>query len=135
MLAQYFLAAEALGITEAEHDALVRVLGMLERGEISYHEPLWGDMTPGENFIGFNMSRFYDRTECGTVACIGGWAEYVGKLPHKALVMKRRDIPALMRLFEPCCCGSDRIRPSQAALALRNYLTLGEPRWNEVLAS
>src|SRR5690349_3894016 len=63
MLAQNFMKPEALGISESETAALIRVLGMLERGEI------------GEQH--FDMS-FY-QSHCGTIGCICGWANFVSK--------------------------------------------------------
>jgi hypothetical protein len=41
---------------------------------------------------------------------------------------------ALFRLTSTRGSGGD-ITPAQAAVALRNYLTEGEPRWEEALAA
>ena len=69
MLASNFMAPSALGISEVEFDALVKVLGMLERGEI-----------PDDQFT---MRRI--QHPCGTPACLCGWANHVSEgraFPH-----------------------------------------------------
>src|SRR5215469_16957630 len=58
MLARAFLSARDLSIIEVERDALIATLFAFERGEID----------------NFTMRRF--REECGTPACICGWANH-----------------------------------------------------------
>jgi hypothetical protein len=126
MLANSFMTAEALGITKAEQRALVRVLGMFERGEISREQYSIGSLSA---------------PSCGTPACIRGWARHVA--PGTFQVTEEH--PAeLRRLFFLLSCEDNRRvsslprfdprNPQQAAVALRNYLTTGEPRWAEALA-
>lgn len=68
-----FLTAEALGIDPNEHQALVAVLGKLERGELR-HAPLLEETTDEfGDACGFNMAQW----SCGTVMCIGGWVEHL----------------------------------------------------------
>lgn len=66
MLAQSYKTAEELGLTEKGRDALIRVLGMMDRGELKD--------TPRNCFApnGFNMSVSWYENECGTIGCIGG---------------------------------------------------------------
>lgn len=140
MLAQSFLAAEALGLVEPEHAALVTVLGMLERGELRHVAPAWpDDIDEPEGFAGlFNMQFWFSNSECGTVACIGGTAELIsGRNFRYAAALNKN----LMELFYPGyhepearIADYDKITPTQAARAIRNFLTFGEPRWAEVLA-
>lgn len=144
MLAQNFKTAESLGLLDAEFEALIKVLGMLEREEIPYSAP--GDHMRNIDFgygrpSGFNMYHFASDTDCGTVCCICGWAEFVGRLEPKSLVMKRFRTPGLEELFDPPAVRDlprghhiKDINPSQAAIALRNYLTFGEARWADALA-
>lgn len=128
MLAQNFKTAAELGITDPEFDALSQVLGMLERNELAYHRSLMPIVANG-----FNMGLIHRHDHCGTVACIYGWA----KTLHKSFMGGRTD--NLMDLF----CGEGRpagfelrdITDEQAAIALRNYLTHGEPRWAETLSA
>jgi hypothetical protein len=80
--------------------------------------------------IYFNMDMWASRAHCGTIMCIGGTAEFLMKEEFG-------DEPEqLYRLFHP---DTDipwpDITPNQAAIALRNYLTHGEPRWDEALAA
>ena len=69
MLANNFMTPSALGISDAELDALVKVLGMLERGEIPEDQ--------------FTMRRV--QHPCRTPACLCGWANHVSAgraFPH-----------------------------------------------------
>ena len=132
MLAQNFKTAKELGLEEVEAEALVRVLRMLERGDIAAAE--------------FHIGQF--RHECRTPSCICGWAHHVSggrAFPelsvahHGALILYRRlsHSPAIVELFRLTAArgsGGD-ITPEQAAIALRNYLTHGEPRWAEATAA
>ena len=130
MLAQNFLTAKALGITEVEVEALIKVLGMLERREITKR---------------FVMHTTISETPCGTVACICGWAHIAsnGKAFPEASIhncgnaFHARLSPEAIDLFG-YNCAPEILRnrtDTQAASALRNYLTLGEARWAEVLSA
>lgn len=117
MLAQMFKTAAELGIIDRERDALVAVLGMMERGEIVDHQ--------------FSMLRW----ECGTTACIGGWARRMGgkDLLKHLIPFGDRGID---RLCYPILGDYTKIASvAMAAAALRNYLTTGEPYWSEVTKS
>ena len=137
MLAQNFKLADDLGLTDKEQAALIKVLGMLERGEISAKESS-GKTIAGTKTapIGFDMGSFYSKTECGTVCCICGWAEYIGQLPVHSLAIKRMEngYEKLYGLFEPPVRDALSITPAQAAMALRSYLTTGDACWLEAIA-
>lgn len=138
MLAQSFKSATDLGITEVEVQSLIKVLGMLERGEIATYDFGKHEM--------ISMGRWITQAaddECGTVACICGWAYTISKgraFPEVTLggikttkaLMCRIDKPT-SRLF-----GIQQLLPEvtapQAAMALRSYLTTGEARWDLALA-
>jgi hypothetical protein len=128
MLARSFLSATDLGISEVEREALIATLLAFERGEID----------------NFTMRHF--RETCGTPACICGWANHFsggrafaevstmsGVLATKQL--HRRLPKRLQYLFDiqgfPEQAAATQ---TQAAAALANYLTCGEPRWDEVTA-
>ncbi len=132
MLAQNFKTAKELGLADVEVEALVTVLRMLEREDIAREE--------------FHMGHF--RHECRTPACICGWAHHIsgGKaFPELSarqqgpIILYRRvsDSPSIIELFRlTATSGSGgEITPAQAAIALRNYLTCGEPRWTEAMAA
>jgi hypothetical protein len=137
MLAQNFKTAVELGISDAEVEALIKVLGILERGEVEHVVPslLVGpqpDYSAG--YTGhFNMIRVATREDCGTVACILGTARLLCGL-H--LFPEWEAMSSLKSLFWPFRLGTffRDIIPAQAAIALRNYLTTGAPRWEEALA-
>lgn len=61
MLANNFMTPSALGISDVEFDALVKVLGMLERREI-----------PDDEFTMRRVQHPYR-----TPACLCGWANHV----------------------------------------------------------
>lgn len=124
MLAQNFKTPAALDITDSEFDTLVKVLGLLEREEIP--EAM------------FTMKEL-GRPECGTPGCILGWANSISPGCLQYSVLDHKTVP----LFFPgqygafidgeyvSAYGATR---SQAAIALRNFLTHGEPRWDEALS-
>lgn len=144
MLAQNFKTPSALEIADVEFEALVMVLRMLERGELTYGEHPFSakQRQPNE----FNMASTLQEG-CGTIACICGWAHIVSNRvafadfllaagDQQALQVLERMPTSLRKLFRfGAACGSlYSIRPSHAAIALRSYLTNGEPRWSEALA-
>jgi hypothetical protein len=146
MLPQNFLTSVDLALTNAQHAALVTVLGMLERGEL-VHVPTFesGRISAKPRRNGFNMScwnleqdlhRVECDVSCGSVCCIGGWAELVGDVMFYGGDWDYGNArhAALDRLFHPNCVAAwDTITPHQAAQALRSYLTTGDPHWDRVL--
>lgn len=138
MLAQNFKTAESLGIKDKEFDALVKVLGMLERAEVRHTEYTGLDreqIPPGDNFC---MSVTHHHKEgCGTVACIGGWAALMmGHPDPNGYVHQSMRQSGNHRLWELYWSQTDRdVTASQAATALRSFLTNGECRWDEALAA
>lgn len=127
MLAQNFKTATDLGIEEVELEALVKVLGMLERGEIKREQ--------------FDMYQI--KHKCGTPSCILGWANFVSNgdafpLAHRPLMVglgpdwnRLSKEAKVIFSFADCAPNADKAKPDQAAIALRNYLTSGEANWAE----
>lgn len=137
MLAQNLKTADALRISKAEFDAHVTVLRMLERGEF-VHTPSVREPTKQ---YGFNMGHTGTRTSCGTVACIGGWVAFL--LNRNPSVYVDSALGERMKLYFPNHFHDEtgigdgelcNITMEQAAIALRSYLTHGEPRWAEAIA-
>ena len=137
MLAQNFKTPAELCLNDHEFAALQTLLGMLERGEIPHHKV--GPLTLDPELTCFDMTDWH----CGSAACLGGWAEHLGKLPRMSLSARADRHKGMYDLFYPD--GPDGhgvipfrrlqgVTPSQAAIALRNFLTHGEPRWSEALA-
>jgi len=145
MLAQNFKTPANLKITDAEFNALVKVLGMLEREEIP-HAPGYGDICdfvsesptgrPEPQF--FNMGFVTGKHDCGTAGCILGWAQHVAG-DSLSFGERRGAIARLFQMGDDACnqyfpIAIQDILPSHAAIALRNFLTDGEPRWAEAFA-
>lgn len=141
MLAQNFIMPAALGISDIEFESLVKVLGMLERGEIEYMPATWRDCPRRSDPVTpkfFNMCLIETENNCGTACCILGWARHVagdrtlfgGELhqPLKDLFRLGDTSDGYVGKF------SEEMLPSEAAVALRSYLTTGEPRWAEAVA-
>lgn len=97
MLAQAFLSPTDLGLTDPQHAALVKVLGMLEREELKHAKPKpcagFGPFTGH-----FNMAFHNTITECGTVCCIAGTASLLLGNPS---AFNGSKTPALRRLCFP----------------------------------
>jgi hypothetical protein len=130
MLARSFKTAAELQITDSEYEAALVVLRMLERGELHHlfedeqsHFNAWDRATIPN---GFNMACSGVRTSCGTVACIGGWMAMHMKL-HMRRYVGYTHSPSLRSLF----WGNTHSHTTteQAAMAMRNFLTVGKPEW------
>lgn len=140
MLAQNFMTAAELKLTDEHHAALRKALGALERGE-AVHMPVLESSLVREPkpLAGFNMYAFYSDAACGTAGCICGWAEYLGGLRPFSLAEARRGNEPLAILFDPPEFGikikMETVTASQAATALRSYLTTGEANWKLALSS
>lgn len=123
MLAQNFKTAANLDITDRELSALIKVLGMMERGEL----------VDVEQFVrcdnGFNMGT--QGMGCGTPACIGGWAANLMGIHQLTYVdsylASKKSGHGLNELYWNY---SGRPNVEQAATALRSYLTTGNPHWD-----
>lgn len=134
MLAQSFLSAADLGITEPQRDALQKVLVLLETGKLAHEDPDDCVADQSANFTGhFNMSWWRNKHSCGTVACIGGTAEMIGDVTFDRFIS-----PALEDLFHARSIPMfplSSVTTAQAARALRSYLTCGDARWAEAVAT
>ena len=140
MLARSFMTHKELKITAPQHAALIKVLHMLERGELKH--VIGSDPNYQPTDVGFNMEYWQGaysedgELRCGTVCCIGGWVETISRVRLDGAV-DRQD--GLFRLFypgydlEPHLVEYSTITVEQAAHALSNYLTTGEPCWTKVL--
>lgn len=133
MLARTFLTPAELNISDQQFEALLKVLGMLERGELVWHKQAKESGASVKNINRFNMGSWSD-SHCGTVGCIGFWAEKVGKVPLKvgkvhfsSITVGTRDL-----FYNHKACDMDTT-PEEGAEALRNYLSTGKADWDDVL--
>lgn len=131
MLAQSFLPAADLGITEPQRDALMKTLVLLETGKLRHvpEEELVNYARRPPAFAGlFNMAHVRFEHDCGTVGCIKGTAEMISGVSLDCLG------PALHELFYTACMNGRDITPDQAATALRSYLSTGDAKWHEAIS-
>lgn len=141
-----FLNAEDLGIKEEDRCALIKTLAYIEAGKIK-HLPRnnWGkrfgkdilqqlrspsadEPLQGEHI--FNMMSWRNRYDCGTVCCLGGTAEML-----KGCSVDKFQSPEMADLFGlvgNSYLSMDHMTEKHGAAALRNYLTTGKAKWDEV---
>lgn len=131
MLAQSFKSAADLEITEPQLAALQKTLVLLETGKLKHvpSEKLNYREDREPQFDGlFNMDHSFFHGDCGTVACIRGTATLIS-----GVVFPRDQMPTgLYHLFYSW--GLSDPDTSQAATALRSYLTTGDARWDLAVA-
>jgi len=127
------MTADQLNLTARQHDALIKVLGMLERGELKH-----GPYHLSKAKI-FNMGTWWIEGGCSTAGCIGGWANHIaGSVLFNGI--RNYNAPLRCLLYpgaEPECEDSNirysSITTEEAAQALSNYLTTGKADWRSVL--
>jgi hypothetical protein len=128
MLARTYKTAKELRISKKRYAALLDVLDLLDNGALR-HVPIDTDFA----ICGFNMEN-YVGDRCDTVHCIAGWCDWL----HDTKFAEYMDKPhpfelELLFYVDDDCEDRTKITVAQAAAALRNYLTLGEPLWYLVL--
>jgi hypothetical protein len=126
MLAENFLTAKELGLSEQSHRAHIVVLRKLEREELTT------DCTVET----IREGRFFS---------MGNWCyclrgQVVKQMGRDELfdTPKRKWSDGLLDLYMPpenVVLNMGRITMPQAACALRNYLTTGKAQWEEALAA
>lgn len=127
------LTHEELGIQQWEHDALVKLIDYLPTLENAPHT--W--KAPDGN--AFCMSEAGEKWECGTVACIGGWAYIISKVDNRVSranrYVWRNEVGPLAPLYFPHVIGSDwtGITVDIAVQAIKNFLNTGDPKWTELV--
>jgi|ERR1700692_4719888 len=130
MLAQNFKTAADLQIREEYHAAFIKLLGMLERGELIHVKRCYGK--PIKN--GFNMASVWsDHDGCSSVGCILGWANVIacgGPNQRYSISQSAEGSRALDRLFMPHYYEDGEHTVEEAAHALRTYLVTGEADWS-----
>lgn len=136
MLMQAFKTAADLGISDPQKDALIKTLVLLETGKLRHvPDPLSSDVDDrsARKFDGlFDMRSWAGAHPCGTVCCIGGTAEIVGNVKFGSDFGCDITNAGLHNLFHPRLSHDHwgKITPSQAATALRSYLTTGDAHWD-----
>lgn len=129
MLAQNLKTPKQLWISKQTYNALVQVLGLLEREEIPkgfFNMAYMG----GPRLEALKPNA--DPHKCGSAGCIAGWCEAVSPGSYRD-----KSIPeSLNRVFYPGHIHNDEAYGAtreQAAFALRTYLTTGKDGWEEAM--
>ena len=121
-----FKSPEELGLTQAECDALIKALLLMENGQMLHVKSREQELVEGK--YPFNMCEWHSIDyDCGTVCCIGGTAELVGNLSPLSLANTATQNQQLHKLFYQWGGGSPS--PTKAARVLRGYLTTGITKW------
>lgn len=138
MLAQNFKSHVDLGIGEVEQTSLVKVLGMLERGELQHGMYPLARMFRQSNES--NMATLLNEANCGTIGCIAGWAHHIsGGEAFPEIAAGNWEVRWNRSLIDLFGIGRSigslyHLTPAQAATALRSYLTTGDAKWSEAVA-
>ncbi len=107
-------------MTNEEHAALIKVRDALASGKLDGH---------------FDMNQAI--SVCGTFACIGGhMAQLMGMTEFNAIneyVLGNDELHVLFYPDDRAGVDWDDITPAQAVLAIDNFLSSGDPEWNEVI--
>lgn len=142
-----FKSAKELGLTQKEWEALITTLTLLDNDAIVHvPSPKFDEVGPQPKNSEikkpvFNMRSWRSQASCGTVMCIGGSAEFFGKLNRDQLMEKAERLedngkPGLQNLFYPTRIAGNwnHLTTKQAATALRHYLKTGaEDAWKDTL--
>jgi hypothetical protein len=131
------MSAADLKLTELQHAALIKTLDLFETDKVRHvREEEYNDWETGEDeasFSGlFNMGIWGADDQpytCGTIACIGGTAQLLGKIGFD----NWNNHEGLSDLFSPridLVGDWDDITVERAAKALRGFLTTGTADWS-----
>lgn len=108
--APVYRSAEALGIEQWEHDGLAALVGPLSRNELNFDMKTW---------------------DCGTVRCIGGWMCVIAGVNSHTYFSPTDEMHSLF--MPPSSINWNHITSQKAAKAIVNYLTMNDPRWDDVM--
>jgi hypothetical protein len=126
-----YKTAEELGITEAAHKGLLKVLDMLKKDEL-----VWVPLGLPTIKNGFNMGTLWDECpDCGTIGCISGWASFFGNkdamdASQIAIGYTKQHLAAWEDLTCPIGWQSGKHTVAQAEVALESYLLTGKADWS-----
>jgi hypothetical protein len=106
--------------------------GLLEPGTATFDMNTWSETA-------VHWRQDGKEQVCGTVMCIGGWAEHLTpELGLRAHFAQLRPLERGGPLYRLCHPPMDLVNwsdvgPRDAARAIRNYLEKGDPLWEEVM--
>jgi len=129
------LSHDKLGITFAEHGALIGTRYMLAGGILKHTPGVFG--VGHGNKHSFNMSISCDVVGCGSVSCIGGTMAMIMGMrdPYDAEHYVCNAWGELGKLFYPNhpSVSMYDITVEQSIRAIDNFLTTGRAKWHKVL--
>lgn len=125
-------SAGTLGISENILAALLEVRDELAAGLLEHDPQLRSRSNRGFNMAMWN-STVYGHS-CGTVCCIGGWAEMKLSVDEHVLLRAHKGLDCLFYPPTPSSEWSE-ITPAQAVQAIDNFTTHdpGHANWREIL--
>jgi hypothetical protein len=119
-----FLSAQELKLNELQREGLIKALDLFESKKAT-HFPIFNGKW---NEYGFNMGVWRTHRSCGSVCCIGGWAEALVGEPENHLFSLSRYHEQLHIMFFRY---PRDVTPDQAAKVLRYFLETGVTDWNK----
>lgn len=127
------LSPSELGITQAEHKALLEIRDLFAAGTFK-HDPDFDLDKPD----GFNMAETESTSECGTTCCIGGWMWHAMNRDRTTRATTANNYvnavcsDALTDLFFPTTAeiAWEDITPGAALVAINQFLATGEVDWD-----
>lgn len=137
-------------LSKTELKALVNVRDMLASGVIEYDRKAAGLPQMARDYFAMGLRRIFnmevpaETTECGTVACIGGWmGAMMNMTPQEADdYVNENDSGKFGELFYPFggenaakAGGMDysKITPVHAVKAIDSFLKTGKPNWKRAV--
>jgi hypothetical protein len=139
-----FLPAKKLNLTPKVRTAAIKVLRMMESGQIIDKDEEPPPLGQGCRFdMSLILSRSGRGNECGSVGCLAGWIAHVlSQSPTKAIELYRTlryKSDELDRLVhaeaENGITWIYSAKTKHGARALRNYLTTGKANWRKAMGA
>lgn len=125
-----YLSAKKLGLNESRRKALIKTLKYLESGKVKLYRDIRNQPKKKADLVNrFNMSDY--TFECGTPACVAGWADFFLKKDKKKPFFQEHH-GILQTSLDDIFSGNftnaamDDITPKHAAKVLRRYLEQGD---------
>jgi hypothetical protein len=141
-MSENFLSSADLKIPDRLRDAFIKTLALLESGKMRHVSTdglkhAWIPPDARKFSSEFNMNNWSYPHDCGTVCCIGGTVELIGRFVIGTVHPLYESDPALHELFYPRTTAIDYefITPAQAGAALRSYLATGNPSWPDCVSA
>ncbi len=124
-----FKTAAELGLSEAQRCGLVKTLAFMEAGKLMHVNRSHRDVASISPLMPFNMTMWRRSYKCGTVCCIGGTAEFLGRVSYGQNLIPYQ-LRMLFGLVDHAFESMNDVTERQAGVALRHYLETGITDWD-----